>query len=176
MITRSNFIIAVLLAAVVVLAGYIVWQSLDEPQTVPVYTQPPVTNPVPATPSTTLPTAPAPTPAPATPTSTTNPLIEVSFPQANDTVTSPLTITGQARGNWYFEASFPIKLLDANGVTLGTTIGQATTDWMTTDFVPFTATLTYSLPTTATGTLILQKDNPSGEPANDASITIPVTF
>ena len=42
-------------------------------------------------------------------------LIKVASPRANDLVTNPLFIKGEARGNWYFEASFPVKLFDANG-------------------------------------------------------------
>jgi hypothetical protein len=137
--------------------------------------------PVSPTPNTTqTPTSttqqPAPTPTPTLPTSTQNPMIQVSNIADNQQVTSPLQILGRARGNWYFEASFPIRLEDANGTVLGRTIGQAQSDWMTTNFVPFSATLTFTTPTTTTGWLFLQKDNPSGLPANDAEIQIPVTF
>ena len=102
--------------------------------------------------------------------------ITVAAPSANATVASPLTVTGEARGSWYFEASFPVRLLDANGLELAAAPAQAQGDWMTSDFVPFQATLTFAVPATATGTLVLQKDNPSGEPQNDASVTIPVSF
>jgi hypothetical protein len=48
---------------------------------------------------------------------------------------------------------------------------------MTVEFVPLTSTLTLSsLPTTATGTLILHKDNPSGLPENDDALIVPVKF
>ncbi len=102
--------------------------------------------------------------------------ITVTFPQPNTQVSSPLTISGQAKGSWYFEASFPIKLYDANNTLLTQTTGQAQGNWMTTSFVPFTATLTFPTPSTTTGTLILEKDNPSGEPQNADSISIPITF
>ncbi|OGE84298.1 MAG: hypothetical protein A2846_02045 [Candidatus Doudnabacteria bacterium RIFCSPHIGHO2_01_FULL_49_9] len=106
----------------------------------------------------------------------TNPLISVSSPLPNAQVSSPMAVTGQARGNWYFEASFPVKLYDANNTLLATDIATALSDWMTTDFVAFTATLNFPTPSTATGTLVLEKDNPSGEPQNDDSISIPVNF
>lgn len=101
--------------------------------------------------------------------------IEVSQPMPNTVVTSPLTVTGRARGTWYFEASFPVRLLDHLGNEIAVTPAQAQGDWMTTDFVPFQATLTF-MTTSTTGTLVLEKDNPSGEPQNDASILIPVKF
>lgn len=103
-------------------------------------------------------------------------LIVIDNPRPNQRVSSPLLITGRARGNWYFEASFPIKIVDANGLQLGIVPAQAIGDWMTTEFVPFTTTLTFTTPTTATGTLILQKDNPSGLPEHDDALEIPIVF
>lgn len=102
--------------------------------------------------------------------------IRVSFPAADDVVASPLTVRGEARGNWYFEASFPVRLLDAEGHELAAVSAQAESDWMTTEFVPFSVTLNFGTPATETGTLVLQKDNPSGLPEHDDSISIPVRF
>lgn len=103
-------------------------------------------------------------------------LITVSAPVPGSQIGNPLTVTGKARGPWYFEASFPVKLLDSNGTQLALKPAQAQGEWMTTDFVPFTVTLTYPTPATATGTLILMKDNPSGEAQFDDFLTIPVIF
>lgn len=113
--------------------------------------------------------------AACTPSNTSNPNISVTSPQPNSTVTSPLTITGEAR-LWYFEASFPVRLLDGNGNEIAVAPAQAQGDWMTENFVPFVATLTFNTPTTSTGKLILEKDNPSGEPQFDEHIEIPVNF
>ena len=96
--------------------------------------------------------------------------------QAGDMVTSPLTVTGEARGTWYFEASFPVRLLDGLGNEIAVEPAQAQGDWMTTDFVPYSVTLTFSPPATATGTLVLEKDNPSGLPENSGAVHIPVVF
>ena len=103
-------------------------------------------------------------------------LIRVSTPTSNARVQSPLTITGEARGNWYFEASFPVKILDANGVELGVSYAEAQGEWMTTEFVPFISTLTFATSTTATGTLVLEKDNPSGLPEYADEIRLPIRF
>jgi hypothetical protein len=102
-------------------------------------------------------------------------LIEIAAPLPGATVKSPLTVTGKARGTWFFEASFPMKLLDSNGNVLAQGPAQAQAEWMTEDFVPFSATLNFTA-TTATGSLILEKDNPSGMPEHDQSVTIPVSF
>ena len=103
-------------------------------------------------------------------------LIKVDNPRANETIQSPYTIKGQARGYWFFEASFPIKLLDENGDVIAQTIAQAQGEWMTENFVFFEAMLTFSVAKDQNGTLVFQKDNPSGLPKNDAQIRIPVVL
>lgn len=102
--------------------------------------------------------------------------IIVTTPKDSDTVQSPLTVEGEARGFWYFEASFPIKIADANGTILGTAIAQAQDEWMTENFVPFKASLEFASPTTPDGVLILEKDNPSGLPEHDDLLKIPIKF
>ncbi len=98
-------------------------------------------------------TANAPTGANTTATTTpdtTNPYadeLQVDVIKSGSKVASPLTVTGKARG-WYFEASFPVKLLDANGIVLAQ--GPAT--------------------------LVLMNDNPSGLPENQKEVSTPVTF
>ena len=111
----------------------------------------------------------------AAPASTSN-LIHVTQPQPNAVVTAPLTISGEARGTWYFEASFPVLLIGANGDTLAVKPAQAQGEWMTENFVPFTVTLSFAAPVASTGTLILKKDNPSGLPEHDVELRIPVRF
>ncbi len=103
-------------------------------------------------------------------------LIRLEKPIPNQIVKSSLEIRGEARGKWFFEASFPVKIVDANGKVLGKTIASTTYEWTTDNFVPFTATLTFETPTTAEGKLILEKDNPSGLAENADSLEIPVKF
>ncbi|MBX4181641.1 GerMN domain-containing protein [Candidatus Parcubacteria bacterium] len=102
--------------------------------------------------------------------------IRITSPKVNDTIGSPVTVTGEAKGTWYFEASFPVKILDANGKVLGQGPAQAQGDWMTTNFVPFTATINFTTPTTSTGTVVFEKDNPSGLPENADEVRVPVKF
>lgn len=94
----------------------------------------------------------------------------------NSIVTSPVTVTGEARGNWFFEANLPIFIKDASGKVIGQAGAQAQGEWMTTNYVPFSGTVTFTNPTTDTGTLVIAKDNPSGLPENDKSIEIPIRF
>lgn len=103
-------------------------------------------------------------------------LIRISSPFANATITDKFQAKGEARGTWFFEASFPIKVFDANGELLGTSVAQAEGEWMTESFVPFSATLSFSPPSTETGTIVFLKDNPSGLPEHDDSVRVPVKF
>jgi hypothetical protein len=104
-------------------------------------------------------------------------LISVSQPVPGASISSPLAVTGSARGTWYFEASFPVKLIDESGKVIIQTPAQAQGDWMTTDFVPFAAILTFApQPAGSHGTLVLKNDNPSGDPSRDKALEIPVVF
>jgi len=105
-------------------------------------------------------------------------MIRLAHPRPNGTVESPLTIRGEARGTWYFEASFPVVLTNWDGLIIAEGFAEAQDDWMTEDFVPFTAELTFKKPELypERGTLILQKANPSGLPENDAALEIPISF
>ncbi|TSC83169.1 MAG: hypothetical protein G01um101419_176 [Parcubacteria group bacterium Gr01-1014_19] len=115
-------------------------------------------------------------PKKTTPNNDKSNLIMVDQPRTGDLATSPLLIRGKARGYWYFEASFPVRLLDGNGKLLAIKPAQADSEWMTEEFVPFSMTLEFEKPTTETGALILQKDNPSGLPEYDDELVIPVRF
>lgn len=103
-------------------------------------------------------------------------LIELATPLPDAVIQSPLAIEGRARGRWYFEASFPAYLVDAAGDTIAVMPVQAEGDWMTEEFVPFKATLTFTATTSEAGTLILMKDNPSGLPENAAELRVSVRF
>lgn len=103
-------------------------------------------------------------------------LIRVFSPKLNDIVASPLKVTGEARGDWFFEASFPVKLYDADGNLLASTAAQAQREWMTEDFVAFNAEIRFKNPDTDKGVLVLERDNPSGLPENADELKIPVRF
>ncbi len=112
---------------------------------------------------------------------TKNNLIRVESPKPDEVIKSPLAIMGEARGNWFFEASFPVVLTDWDGKIIAEHYATALDDWMTTEFVPFKAELQFENPSfdadfSKRGTLILKKDNPSGLPEYDDAIEIPVRF
>lgn len=103
-------------------------------------------------------------------------LIKVETPIPNTIIESPLVIKGEARGFWFFEATFPVKLLDENGNVIAQHYAQAKGEWMTEDFVPFEAELNFAISKTQKGTLVLKKDNPSGLPENEDELSIPVVL
>ncbi len=107
-------------------------------------------------------------------------LIVVDNLAAGDTISSPLIITGRARGYWFFEASFPIIVVDWDGRIVAEGYAQTSNDWMTEDFVPFIATIEFATPEAIglinRGAIILHRDNPSDLRENDAALEIPVRF
>ncbi len=113
---------------------------------------------------------------------TTNERVRLNSLLPGAVVTSPLTIAGEAAG-WYFEGSFPVSLVNWDGLIVAEGVATAEGDWMTSDFVPFTSTFTFVSPYKAGdpdfmkwGALILKKDNPSGLPEHAESIEIPISF
>ena len=100
--------------------------------------------------------------------------VKIYTPEINATLVSPVVVMGEVPGNWSFEASFPIKILDAKGNVVAKATAQLLGEWMTTKLVPFTAKLTYTSAASSNGVLLLQKDNPSGMPENDDTVSIPI--
>ena len=106
-------------------------------------------------------------------------LIRVDSPVVNATLfaSSPIKVSGQATGAWFFEASFPVVLTDVKGKVIATGQASAMGNWMTTKMVSFTGSVSYVKQTPGTrGFVILKRDNPSDLPQNDASVKIPVVF
>lgn len=101
--------------------------------------------------------------------------VRLLTPRVGATVSSPLVIKGEARG-WYFEGSFPVKIIGPDGKVLAQGPAQAQSDWMTSNWVPFEATLHFIANVSGEGKLVLSADNPSGLPQYDASVEIPIRF
>lgn len=104
-----------------------------------------------------------------------NDKIRVSEPMVNATVSCPLHIEGEARGFWFFEASFPISLVDEDGDVITQDTIMTSDEWMTEDFVAFETDLYFTTDSTE-GTLIIHRSNASGLPEFDEQIEIPLTF
>lgn len=102
--------------------------------------------------------------------------VRVFEPVEGQVIESPLTITGEARGYWFFEGSFYIQLLDTQGNELASATAQATDEWTTEEFVPFEASMTFDQPESDKGMLVFNRDNPSGLPEYEEKFLYSVTF
>lgn len=104
-------------------------------------------------------------------------LIRINYPRPNQEISSPLKIEGEARGSWFFEASFSITLIDQQGNVISQGIATAKTDWMTEEFVSFSSDLEFVEQVSGSlGKLLLKKDNPSGLPEYEDYLEVPVVF
>lgn len=109
-------------------------------------------------------------------------------PKTGEVITSPLMVRGEARGTWFFEADFPMVLVNWDGLIIAEGIATAVLDpedlestWMTEDFVPFEGELefedsSWDAEFSQRGWLILHKDNPSGLPEHDDAVEVEVGF
>jgi hypothetical protein len=101
------------------------------------------------------------------------PDLRLKTPHSHDTVSFPLAIEGEAAG-WYFEGEFPIELRDTAGDILADGHATAQGDWMTTDFVPFTATINVTVGMQNDSLLlVLSKADPRGL-GPERSATVPL--
>lgn len=98
-------------------------------------------------------------------------LDDITLPVVTKIDGTIIRIEGAARGYWFFEASFPVEIVDAFDNQL-TSVSPATaqSEWMTTEFVPYVAEINLTTPYSGPAKIILHKDNPSGEPERDASL------
>jgi hypothetical protein len=107
----------------------------------------------------------------------TNPDIKVDSLKSNQVISSPLTITGQAKGTWFFEASFPVTLVDSQGEIMAQAVATTKKEWMTENFISFSATLEYvGFGGTNPGTIIFEKNNPSDNRELDDQLLVPVFY
>lgn len=103
-------------------------------------------------------------------------LIRVTMPRPDEIIKSPISISGEARGFWFFEASFPVYVLNDTNEIIGVGFAQADDEWMTEDFVPWSSEVRFDPKDAKNGFVVLKKDNPSGLPEHDDELRIPVRF
>lgn len=101
----------------------------------------------------------------------------VFSPVSGSVVKSPLKIIGKVPAGWMFEGSFPITLLDSNQKVISQGKAKEVTagSWQNENPVDFEATLTFK-GASGSGNLVLQNDNPSGNPANAKTFVVPINF
>jgi hypothetical protein len=102
--------------------------------------------------------------------------IKVDLPAKNQEVSSPLAVSGKARGSWFFEAVFPVRIDDLDGNTISEGTARAAGDWMTSNFVMFDASLDFKVTEKQDAVLVLQNDNSSGLPENSKEYRVPIVL
>ncbi|MBP9758019.1 MAG: hypothetical protein KBD06_05445 [Candidatus Pacebacteria bacterium] len=100
----------------------------------------------------------------------------VTTPLPNTSVGATFVVKGNAPGNWFFEADFPIQVRDKDGNVIARTFASALGEWMTTEQVGFSSTIIVEGGYKGPATLILVKNNPSGLPEHDDAVEIPITI
>jgi len=103
-------------------------------------------------------------------------LIVIESPEPYEKVQNPIHIKGKARGNFFFEAIFPIRIEDENGNVLTTGYVETKEDWMTDNFVSFETFFNFSKNDVKNGFIVFEKANPSGLEENKFEVKIPVYF
>lgn len=110
--------------------------------------------------------------------STTDLGIIIDQPKPNESFSDPFAVTGKARGSWFFESSFPLKIIDEQAKVLGTGVAIAQANSLTSDFVPFVGFIEFlpdeKLAPSTKALLVFTNDNPSGLPENEISTTVPI--
>ncbi len=101
--------------------------------------------------------------------------ISVATPIPLSTISNPVHVTGKAKNNWFFEATFPVEVIDEDGVVLGQGQAHAATDWTVPGMIDFSADITWQDTTDNRGFIVLTKDDPSGL-GNVPMIKVPIFF
>jgi hypothetical protein len=166
---RTTTLFVVFSLIIVLLLGYIFVKNPVPVQVQNIDPTPPVATPNNVTV--------VPTPVPVTPMISGDTGNFVSFSIApGATVSGKMNATGSIKGGYFFEAVAQGMLLDANKHVLRKFQFAATTDWMTSGVVAFKASIDATGIAPGAGYIRIANDNPSGIPANEKYIDIPVVF
>lgn len=104
--------------------------------------------------------------------------IELSNPQANSRITSPLTVSGRVKGAWAYLGKFDVEIVDAHHKTVAKGTATMKGDWGAEKENPvhFAASVPFKAPATGTGFLVLHKANPGEDKAMNDWLEVPIKF
>lgn len=103
-------------------------------------------------------------------------LIVIDTPKPFQKVQNPIYIKGKAKGFFFFEATFPVRIEDENGNIVKEFYIMTKENWMSEDFVSFETNLYIDDLKIKRCFIIFEKANPSGLKENKFEIKIPVYF
>lgn len=111
-----------------------------------------------------------------TPCPTINPeAVYIASPRADTKLTSPVVVRGTVPAGWMFEGTLPISLQEDNGKIIAQSQAKEVIPgaWQSGKPVEFTATLTFTKSFLGLALLVVEKDNPSGNPKQSENYGAP---
>lgn len=96
--------------------------------------------------------------------------------KSGDTIDMGYEIKGEVSGNWFFEGSFPVRVLNIQGEVISSLFAEAKSDWMTEDQVPFSVIIDFPLEEEGAFVLQFEKSNPSGLDENSDIAKIAISI
>lgn len=105
-------------------------------------------------------------------------MIQVYNPFVGAVIMPGVHIIGKAKGNWFFEASAPVSIVNEKNEVLITFPMTAQGEWMTTNLVPFSAVIPpFDTKGAVSGAIVFRNDNPAGpEEGRNYMFSLPVRF
>ena len=96
--------------------------------------------------------------------------------KSGDTVQIGYEMKGQAPGSWYFEGSFPVRVLNIQGEVVSSLVASTSDDWMTENSVSFSVVIDFPLEQESAFVLQFEKSNPSGLDENSDIAKIAISI
>lgn len=105
-------------------------------------------------------------------------VIVVTVPKANQLITSPFKVEGEAVGGWYFDEQLNVRLEDDKGKILFTKPFKAIESTKTDNLVPFTGAVIFNRAEAETprGKLVIERTNTTYSDGELGPLVIPVEF
>ena len=101
--------------------------------------------------------------------------IRIEMPEPEARISSPLVASGSADNSWYFEATFPARLMAQDGTIIAEAPAVAASDWTRPGQVPFNIEMAFTVDAETPATLVLEEDMP-GENQTPRQVRIPVVL
>ncbi len=102
--------------------------------------------------------------------------VSVNQPELGATISSPVTVTGQAPGGWFFEAVLPISVETVDGEVLAEEIFVTDQNWMTEEAVDFSLEIEFDSTDANLGFIKIIKNDVSEIPRNQHFFYWPIGF
>ncbi|HRX43629.1 MAG TPA: GerMN domain-containing protein [Candidatus Dojkabacteria bacterium] len=96
--------------------------------------------------------------------------------KSGDTIDMGSEIKGEVSGNWFFEGSFPVRVLNIQGEVVSTFVATTYDDWMNETTVPFSVIIDFPLEQEGAYVLQFEKSNPSGLDDNSDTAKIAISI